>query len=142
VDGAPLVYLDSANSSRSRGWSVEAIEDHYLNHNARTWPPRCMCWEPKRPEAFEDSPRSTGEVHRPRTALRKWCSPRTLRGTEPVRVHARRVAPSRRRDRHLGHGAPLEHRSVAAAGTAHRRVLRWFDVTDEGRLDLDKRREG
>ena len=44
-----------------------------------------------------------------------------LRGAEPVRPHARRRAPAGRRDRHLGDGAPLQHRSLAAAGRADRR---------------------
>ncbi|MET1006705.1 MAG: aminotransferase class V-fold PLP-dependent enzyme, partial [Propionibacteriaceae bacterium] len=30
----PLVYLDSANTSQKPRVVVEAIEDHYLNHNA------------------------------------------------------------------------------------------------------------
>ena len=30
----PLVYLDSANTSQKPRAVVEAIEDHYLNHNA------------------------------------------------------------------------------------------------------------
>ncbi len=34
VDGRPLVYLDSANTSQKPRCVVEAIEDHYLNHNA------------------------------------------------------------------------------------------------------------
>ena len=34
VGGAPLIYLDSANSSQKPRVVVEAIEDHYLNHNA------------------------------------------------------------------------------------------------------------
>ena len=34
TDGWPLVYLDSANSSQKPRCVVEAIEDHYLNHNA------------------------------------------------------------------------------------------------------------
>ena len=32
--GTPLVYLDSANTSQKPRVVVEAIEDHYLNHNA------------------------------------------------------------------------------------------------------------
>src|SRR5688572_26030327 len=34
VGGGPLIYLDSANSSQKPRVVVEAIEDHYLNHNA------------------------------------------------------------------------------------------------------------
>src|SRR5688572_20844016 len=34
IGGAPLIYLDSANSSQKPRVVVEAIEDHYLNHNA------------------------------------------------------------------------------------------------------------
>ena len=34
VNGHPLVYLDSANTSQKPSCVVEAMEDHYLNHNA------------------------------------------------------------------------------------------------------------
>ena len=34
VGDRPLVYLDSANTSQKPRVVVEAIEDHYLNHNA------------------------------------------------------------------------------------------------------------
>ena len=54
VDGAPLVYLDSANSSQKPRVVVEAIEDHYLNHNANV--ARAMhLLGAEATEAFEDS---------------------------------------------------------------------------------------
>src|SRR4030095_11075451 len=31
----PLIYLDSANTSQKPRVVVEAMEDHYLNHNAK-----------------------------------------------------------------------------------------------------------
>src|SRR5688500_20117924 len=34
IGGAPLIYLDSANSSQKTRVVDEAIEDHYLSHNA------------------------------------------------------------------------------------------------------------
>jgi len=34
VGDGPLVYLDSANTSQKPRVVVEAIEDHYLSHNA------------------------------------------------------------------------------------------------------------
>ena len=54
ADVTPLVYLDRANSSQKPRVVVEAIEDHYLNHNANV--ARAMhVLGAEATEAFEDS---------------------------------------------------------------------------------------
>ena len=72
---APLVYLDSANTSQKPRVVVEAIEDHYLNHNANV--ARAMhLLGAEATEAFEGA-RATSRSSSARPARRRSSSPRT-----------------------------------------------------------------
>ena len=50
----PLVYLDSANTSQKPRQVVDAIAEHYLQHNANVRVP-CTCLAPKPPRPYEDA---------------------------------------------------------------------------------------
>lgn len=136
VDGHPLVYLDSANTSQKPRAVVETIEDHYLYHNANV--ARAMhLLGAEATEAFEGA----------RGAIADFIgapSPDevifTKNASEALNLAAHTLTAG------LGEGdeiviTVMEHHSnivpwqLAAERTGA--TLRWFDVTEEGRLDLD-----
>lgn len=135
VGGRPLVYLDSANTSHKPRAVVEAIEDHYLAHNANVARAMHMLGA-EATEAFEGG----------RTAVASFIgAPRpeevifTKNASEALNLAAHTLTAQ------LGPGdeiviSVMEHHSnivpwqLAAERTGA--TLRWFDVTEEGRLDL------
>lgn len=131
----PLVYLDSANTSQKPRAVVEAIEDHYLFHNANV--ARAMhTLGAEATEAFEGA-RAT--VARFIGARRSEEVVFAKNASEALNLLAYTCA------QRLGPGdeivvSVMEHHSnlvpwqLAAARTGAR--LRWFDVTADGRLDL------
>jgi len=138
----PLVYLDSANTSQKPRQVVEAIEQHYLQHNANV--ARAMHQlGAEASEAFEDA----------RTRIAEFIGAPlreevvfTKNASEALNLVARL----------LGDAAPGSPYRIAAGDEIvitemehHSNVvpwqllaersgatLRWFGVTDEGRLDL------
>ena len=135
VDGRPLVYLDSANTSHKPRCVVEAIEDHYLNHNANV--ARAMhVLGAEATAAFEGGRQAVASfigAGRPEEVIF------TKNASEALNLCAytlgSRLAPG---DEILI--SVMEHHSnivpwqLLAERTGA--TLRWFDVTDEGRLDL------
>jgi cysteine desulfurase/selenocysteine lyase len=136
-DGQPLVYLDSANSSQKPRVVVEAVEDHYLNHNANV--ARAMhLLGAEATEAFEGARATLAQFV---GAARSEEIVFTKNASEALNLCAH-VLGAR-----LGPGdeivvSIMEHHSniVPWQLLAERSgaTLRWFDVTDEGRLDLAK----
>jgi cysteine desulfurase / selenocysteine lyase len=136
VDGRPLVYLDSANTSQKPRCVVEAIEDHYLNHNANV--ARAMHkLGAEATEAYEGARATLASFV---GAARSEEIVFTKNASEALNLCAHVVGAS------LGPGdeivvSVMEHHSnlvpwqLLAQRTGA--VLRWFDVTDEGRLDLE-----
>jgi cysteine desulfurase / selenocysteine lyase len=136
-DGRPLVYLDSANSSQKPRVVVEAIEDHYLNHNANV--ARAMhLLGAEATEAFEGARATLAQFV---GAARSEEIVFTKNASEALNLCAHTLGAR------LGPGdeivvSIMEHHSnlvpwqLLAERTGA--ALRWFDVTDEGRLDLAK----
>jgi len=135
VDGRPLVYLDSANTSQKPRCVVEAIEDHYLNHNANV--ARAMhVLGAEATAAFEGGRQAVASfigAGRPEEVIF------TKNASEALNLCAYTLGSR------LGPGdeiviSVMEHHSnivpwqLLAERTGA--TLRWFDVTDEGRLDL------
>ena len=135
VDGRPLVYLDSANTSQKPRCVVEAIEDHYLNHNANV--ARAMhVLGAEATAAFEGGRQAVASfigAGRPEEVIF------TRNASEALNLCAYTLGSR------LGPGdeiviSVMEHHSnivpwqLLAERTGA--ILRWFDVTDEGRLDL------
>jgi len=136
VGDSPLVYLDSANTSQKPRVVVEAIEDHYLNHNANVARAMHMLGA----EATEAFGGARAKVARFLGARRSEEVVFTKNASEALNLLAYTLTPR------LGPGdeivvSVMEHHSnlvpwqLAAERTGAR--LRWFDVTPEGRLDVD-----
>ncbi|GAA1390502.1 cysteine desulfurase [Luteococcus peritonei] len=132
----PLVYLDSANTSQKPTVVVEAIADTYLHHNANV--ARAMHQLGlEATEAFEGG--------RDRVATFIGAPQRgevvfTKNASEALNLAANSLGAS------LGPGdevlvSVMEHHSnivpwqLVCERTGA--TLRWFDITDEGRLDLE-----
>jgi cysteine desulfurase / selenocysteine lyase len=133
----PLVYLDSANTSQKPAQVVAAIDDHYLHHNANV--ARAMHQlGAEATSAFEEARTKVaaflGATNRDEIVFTKNAS-------EALNLAAHTLGAA------LGPGdevviTVMEHHSnlvpwqLMCERTGA--TLRWFDVTDEGRLDLEQ----
>ena len=137
VGGRPLAYLDSANSSQKPRVVVEAIEDHYLNHNANVARAMHMLGA-EATEAFEGA----------RAQLAKFIGANrteevvfTKNASEALNLCAYTLGASLRPGDEIVISVMEHHSNIVPWQLLAQRtgaVLRWFDVTDAGRLDLDK----
>lgn len=134
--GHPLVYLDSANTSQKPSQVVAAMDDHYLHHNANV--ARAMHQlGAEATSAFEEARTKVaafiGATNRDEIVFTKNAS-------EGLNLAAHTLGAA------LGPGdevviTVMEHHSnlvpwqLMCERTGA--TLRWFDVTDEGRLDLE-----
>lgn len=134
----PLVYLDSANTSQKPRQVVEAIERHYLQHNANV--ARAMHQlGAEASEAFEDGRTKVaqfiGAPRREEVVFTKNASEalnlvaRVLGDAGTVRAGDEVVITEMEHHSNIVPWQMLTQRTGA--------TLRWFGVTDEGRLDLD-----
>ncbi len=132
----PLVYLDSANTSQKPRVVVEAMEDHYLSHNANV--ARAMhLLGAEATEAFEGARAGLATfIGATRTEEIIF----TKNASEALNLCAHTLGATLRAGDEIVISV-MEHHSnlvpwqMLAARTGA--TLRWFDVTEEGRLDLD-----
>ena len=131
----PLVYLDSANTSQKPRCVVEAMEDHYLNHNANV--ARAMhLLGAEATEAFEGARATLAQFI---GAARSEEIIFTKNASEALNLCAHTLGATLRPGDEIVVSV-MEHHSnlvpwqLLAARTGA--TLRWFDVTDDGRLDL------
>lgn len=136
--GHPLVYLDSANTSHKPQQVVDAIAEHYLQHNANV--ARAMHQlGAEASEAFELGRTKTAEfigaTNRDEVVFTKNAS-------EALNLVARVLGDAGR----IGGGdevvvTQMEHHSNLVPWQLLTQrtgaTLRWYGVTGEGRLDLD-----
>jgi cysteine desulfurase/selenocysteine lyase len=145
-DGQPLVYLDSANTSQKPRQVIEAIDDYYSRHNANIHRATHQLGE-EATEAYEGAritaARFIGASDETEVVFTKNIS----EGINLVAYalgNAATAGPEAERFR-IGPGdeiviTEMEHHSnivpwqLLAQRTGA--VLRWFGVTDDGRLDL------
>src|ERR671916_1380696 len=131
----PLVYLDSANTSQKPRVVVEAIEDHYLNHNANV--ARAMhLLGAEATEAFEESRATLAQFV---GAARSEEIVFTKNASEALNLCAYTVGAGLRPGDEIVVSVMEHHSNIVPWQMLAERtgaVLRWFDVTDEGRLDL------
>ncbi len=116
-----LVYLDSAATSQKPRVVIEAMEDLLARHNANVH----RAVYPLGVEADERYEGARGRIaaFTGSTARRDDRHEERDRGAEPRRLHVGPRARARgRRDRPHAGRAPLEHRALAAARRAGRRV--------------------
>ena len=136
VGDYPLVYLDSANTSQKPQQVVDAIAEHYLQHNANV--ARAMhLLGAEATGAFEGARAKVATfvgASRPEEIVF------TKNASEALNLAANTLGVN------LGPGdeiviSVMEHHSnivpwqLIAQRTGA--TLRWFDVTDDGRLDLE-----
>ncbi|HEU5487165.1 MAG TPA: cysteine desulfurase [Microlunatus sp.] len=136
VGGRPLVYLDSANTSQKPRCVVEAIEDHYLNHNANV--ARAMhVLGAESTAAFESGRQAVADfigAERPEEVVF------TKNASEALNLCAHSVGRSLRPGDEIVISVLEHHSNIVPWQLLAERTgatLRWFDVTDDGRLDLD-----
>ena len=135
VDGRPLVYLDSANTSHKPRCVVEAIEDHYLNHNANV--ARAMhVLGAEATAAFEGGRQAIAGfigADRPEEVIF------TKNASEALNLCAYTLGARLRPGDEIVISVMEHHSNIVPWQLLAERTgatLRWFDVTDEGRLDL------
>jgi cysteine desulfurase/selenocysteine lyase len=135
-DGQPLVYLDSANTSQKPRVVVEAMEDHYLSHNANV--ARAMhLLGAEATEAFEGARATLAAFV---GAERSEEIVFTKNASEALNLCAHTLGASLRPGDEIVISVMEHHSNIVpwqmlAARTGA--VLRWYDVTEDGRLDLD-----
>ena len=135
VDGRPLVYLDSANTSQKPRCVVEAIEDHYLNHNANV--ARAMhVLGAESTAAFEGGRQAVASfigATRPEEVIF------TKNASEALNLCAYTLGSRLKPGDEIVISVMEHHSNIVPWQLLAERTgatLRWFDVTDEGRLDL------
>ena len=136
VDGRPLVYLDSANTSQKPRCVVEAVEDHYLNHNANV--ARAMHrLGAEATEAYEGA-RATLAQFVGAAASEEIVF--TKNASEALNLCAHVLGASLQPGDEIVVSVMEHHSNLVPWQLLAERtgaVLRWYDVTAEGRLDLE-----
>jgi cysteine desulfurase/selenocysteine lyase len=142
INGNPLVYLDSGNTSQKPRQVIDAVREHYEQHNANV-ARSVHTLGTESTEAFEGAREKVAGFIGATTAAEIVF---TKNSTEAINLvaHAFSAAADDPRLR-LGPGdeivvTEMEHHSnivpwqLLAQRTGA--TLRWFGITDEGRLDL------
>jgi cysteine desulfurase/selenocysteine lyase len=133
--GFPLVYLDSANSSQKPTQVVKAIEDHYLRHNANV--ARAMHQLGAEATAAYEGGRDKvaafiGAANRDEIVFTKNAS-------EALNLAAYTLGAGLKPGDEVVISEMEHHSNIVPWQLACERTgatLKWFGVTDEGRLDL------
>jgi cysteine desulfurase / selenocysteine lyase len=146
-DGRPLVYLDSANTSQKPRQVIDAIDDYYTRHNANIHRATHQLGE-EATEAYEGArlkvARFVGAAAETEVVFTKNIS-EGLNLVAYAMGNAATAGPEAERFR-IGPGdeiviTEMEHHSnivpwqLLAQRTGA--TLRWFGVTEDGRLDLE-----
>ncbi|WP_385900885.1 cysteine desulfurase [Tessaracoccus sp. O5.2] len=136
VGERPLVYLDSANTSQKPRQVVDAIAEHYLQHNANV--ARAMhLLGAEATEAFEGARRAVAafiNARRPEEIVF------TKNASEALNLAAHTLGSRLRPGDEVVISVMEHHSNIVPWQLACERsgaTLRWFDVTDDGRLDLE-----
>ena len=147
-DGRPLVYLDSANTSQKPQQVIDAIDDYYARHNANIHRATHQLGE-EATEAYEGARIKVAGFIGAREESEVVFTKNISEGINLVAYamgNAATSGPEAERFR-VGPGdeiviTEMEHHSnivpwqLLAQRTGA--TLRWFGVTDDGRLDLDR----
>jgi cysteine desulfurase/selenocysteine lyase len=137
VGERPLVYLDSANTSQKPRQVVDAIAEHYLTHNANV--ARAMhVLGSEATAAFEGGrAKVAGFVGATRPEEIVF----TKNASEALNLAASSLGASLRPGDEVVVSVMEHHSNIVPWQLACQRsgaTLRWFDITDDGRLDLEK----
>jgi len=133
----PLTYLDSANTSQKPQCVVDAIEEHYLQHNANV--ARAMhVLGAEATEAYEGARAKIAQfigAARPEEVVF------TKNASEALNLAANSLGASLQPGDEVVTSVMEHHSNIVPWQLLCERTgatLRWFDVTDEGRLDVEK----
>lgn len=133
----PLTYLDSANTSQKPQCVVDAIEEHYLQHNANV--ARAMhVLGAEATEAYEGARAKIAQfigAARPEEVVF------TKNASEALNLTANSLGASLQPGDEVVTSVMEHHSNIVPWQLLCERTgatLRWFDVTDEGRLDVEK----
>jgi cysteine desulfurase/selenocysteine lyase len=142
INGNPLVYLDSGNTSQKPRQVIDAVREHYERHNANV-ARSVHTLGTESTEAYEGArEKIAGFIGAPAAAEIVF----TKNSTEAINLVAHAFSATAEDPRfRLGPGdeivvTEMEHHSnivpwqLLAQRTGA--TLRWFGMTDEGRLDL------
>ncbi|HMQ66590.1 MAG TPA: cysteine desulfurase [Arachnia sp.] len=137
VGERPLVYLDSANTSQKPRQVVDAIAEHYLTHNANV--ARAMhLLGAEATVAFEGGrSKVAGFVGAARPEEIVF----TKNASEALNLAASSLGASLKPGDEVVISVMEHHSNIVPWQLACQRsgaTLRWFDITDDGRLDLEK----
>lgn len=137
VGERPLVYLDSANTSQKPRQVVDAIAEHYLTHNANV--ARAMHLLGAEATAAFEGGRSkvAGFVGAARPEEIVF----TKNASEALNLAASSLGASLKPGDEVVISVMEHHSNIVPWQLACQRsgaTLRWFDITDDGRLDLEK----
>ena len=133
----PLTYLDSANTSQKPQCVVDAIEEHYLQHNANV--ARAMhVLGAEATEAYEGARAKIAQfigAARPEEVVF------TKNASEALNLAANSLGASLQPGDEVVTSVMEHHSNIVPWQLLCERTgatLRWFDVTDDGRLDVEK----
>ncbi len=136
VGESPLVYLDSANTSQKPRQVVDAIAEHYLQHNANV--ARAMhLLGAEATAAFEDA---REKVARFIGAARAEEVVFTKNASEALNLAANSLGAGLQPGDEVVISVMEHHSNIVPWQLVCERTgatLRWFDITDDGRLDLE-----
>ena len=132
----PLVYLDSANTSQKPRQVVDAIASHYLEHNANV--ARAMhTLGAEATAGFEGARKKVaGFIGAARAAEVVF----TKNASEALNLAANTLGASLRPGDEVVISVLEHHSNIVPWQLACQRsgaTLRWFDITADGRLDMD-----
>ena len=132
----PLVYLDSANTSQKPRQVVDAIASHYLEHNANV--ARAMhTLGAEATAGFEGARKKVaGFIGAARAAEVVF----TKNASEALNLAANTLGASLRPGDEVVISVMEHHSNIVPWQLACQRsgaTLRWFDITADGRLDMD-----
>ena len=142
VGSNPLTYLDSANTSQKPQSVIDAVAEHYRDHNANV--ARAMhALGMEASEAYEGARAAVAAfvgAARPEEIIF------TKNASEALNLCAHTLGSSLRPGDEVVISVMEHHSNIVPWQLACQRTgapLRWFDITDEGRLDLETaEREG
>ena len=137
VGDFPLAYLDSANTSQKPRAVIDALSGHYSEHNANV--ARAMhTLGAEASEAFEDA---RAKVARFIGAGRPEEVVFTKNASEALNRAAHTLSAGLKPGDEVVISVMEHHSNIVPWQLACERTgatLRWFDITDEGRLDVEK----
>jgi cysteine desulfurase/selenocysteine lyase len=136
IDGRPLVYLDSANTSQKPQAVIDAMAEHYRCHNANV--ARAM-------HTLGAEATAAYEGARAKLAAFIGARPEEVvfvkNASEALNLAAHSLGAGLRPGDEVVISVAEHHSNLVPWQLACQRSgasLRWFDVTDEGRLDLER----